>query len=85
MKQLSELARFFGKVLSEERKRVGFSQEKLAEAIDATNVFICLLERGQRQPSLNTTILLAQALGLSPEELVARVCRLLDKGKEQRA
>ena len=72
-------------MLAEERKRAGISQEKLAEAVDATNVFICLLERGQRQPSLNAAILLAQALGLPPGEVVARVCRLLAESKPRGA
>ncbi len=53
------------------------SQEQLAEAIDSTNVYISLLENGQRQPSLNAAILIAHSLGMSPEELVAQVTTLL--------
>lgn len=52
------------------------SQEQLAEAIDSTNVYISLLENGQRKLSLNATILIAQELEIKPEELMCKVCSL---------
>lgn len=55
------------------------TQEQVAEAIDSTNVYISLLENGQRQPSLNAVILIARALGLRPETLVEQVSDRLDK------
>ena len=78
MKQIQGLPQAFGKTIAEERVRKGLSQEQLAEAIDATNVYICLLETGQRQPSLNATILIAKALGMLPAELLNKVSNLLD-------
>ena len=67
----------FGKVIAEARASQGLSQEQLAEAIGSTNVYISMLENGQRQPSLNAVLLIAQELQVKPEELVARVSVLL--------
>jgi len=64
-------------VIAELRKERGLSQEYLAEAIDSTNVYISLLENGQRKPSLNATILIAQSLEIQPDTLVERVVALL--------
>ena len=77
MKKIEGLPKAFGKVIAEVRLQKGFSQEQLAEAIDASNVYICLLETGQRQPSLNAAILIAKSLGLEPEELIHRVSAYL--------
>ena len=78
MKKIQRLPQAFGKIIAEERARKNLSQEQLAEAIEATNVYICLLETGQRQPSLNATILIANALGIHPSELLNKVTALLD-------
>jgi transcriptional regulator with XRE-family HTH domain len=81
MRKIAELSRAFGRVIAEERTRQKLSQEQLAEAIGSNNVYICLLENGQRQPSLNAAILLAASLKLTPAELIERVSGLLDKPK----
>lgn len=78
MKQLQGLSRAFGIVIAQRRMECGISQEKLAERIDATNVYICLLENGQRQPSLNTAVLIARALDMAPDDLVRQVCSALE-------
>ncbi len=70
MKQLQGLPQAFGKAIYEARVKQGLSQEQLAEMIDATNVYISMLENGQRQPSLNAALLLAEALQISPEKIV---------------
>ena len=77
MKKVEGLPKAFGKIIVEARTRQKMSQEQLAEAIDSNNVYISLLENGQRQPSLNSAILMAHSLGLPPEELVAQVVALL--------
>ena len=81
MKNIPKLSEIFGNILCEERRKANISQEKLAEEIDATNVFISLLENGQRQPSLNATILIARALGISASDFVGKVCRLLQDNR----
>ncbi|MBS5050544.1 MAG: helix-turn-helix transcriptional regulator [Desulfovibrionaceae bacterium] len=58
--------------------REGITQEQLAEAIGSTNVYISLLENGQRQPSLNAMILIANSLGIAPEKLMEQVSSRLD-------
>lgn len=82
MKKVQGLPRAFGRVIAEARTRQGMSQEQLAEAIDSTNVYISLLENGQRQPSLNATILIAESLGMPPGELVRLVNGLLGENKK---
>lgn len=81
MKQVRELPQAFGKTVAALRVQRGLSQEQLAEAIDASNVYICLLETGQRQPSLNAAILIAESLGVKPSELLRLVCEELQSSK----
>lgn len=73
MRKIQRLAQAFGDTIAELRSSKGVSQEQLAESIDATNVYICLLETGQRQPSLNATLLIAESLGIPPDELIRKV------------
>jgi transcriptional regulator with XRE-family HTH domain len=62
----------FGKVLREYRERSTLSQEGLADAADLDRTFIGMLERGQRQPSLDSLFKIAAALQIAPSTLVAR-------------
>ena len=73
MNRIKELPGIFGEIIAEARGKAGLSQEEVAAAIGASNVFISLLETGKRQPSLTSAILLAWSLDLPPEELVRRV------------
>lgn len=63
----------FGKVLRELRDGNGVSQEKLAEYCDLDRTYISLLERGLRQPTITTIFKLANALNISPSQLIAKV------------
>lgn len=51
-----------GARIQEIRKRVGLTQEKLAEAIDVHPSFVGSLEAGMKLPSLTTLIKIAQSL-----------------------
>jgi len=62
----------FGKVLREYRDRAGLSQEELADAAGLDRTFIGMLERGQRQPTLESLFKIADALQVAPQTLVAR-------------
>ncbi len=62
----------FGKVLREYRERAALSQEDLADAADLDRTFVGMLERGQRQPSLESLFRIAAALKVAPSTLVAR-------------
>lgn len=77
MKEVQGLSQAFGTVIAELRTKRGLSQEQLAEAIDSTNVYISLLENGQRKPSLNATILIARSLEVQPDILIRHVNDLL--------
>lgn len=83
MNNIAGLPNIFGEIISEARKNAGLSQEQVADAIGATNVYICLLETGKRQPSLTSTILLAQSLGMRPEALMRRVMRRLESSRRE--
>ena len=60
----------FGIVLRIYRQEKGLTQEQLGERVDVVRSFICSLENGDRQPSLQMVFKLAAALGVSARELV---------------
>ncbi len=60
----------FGSTLKELRADSGISQGALALEADLDRTYISLLERGLRQPSLKTIIVLARFLGVTPGEMV---------------
>jgi transcriptional regulator with XRE-family HTH domain len=51
------------------RRRLGLTQEQLAERCDLTPKYITSLEIGRRFPSSETILQLAQALGIKPYQL----------------
>ena len=59
-----------GETIKTLRKQKGFSQEKLAEAIDSHQVYISEIERGLKMPSLPVLYEIAKSFGLSLSELV---------------
>jgi transcriptional regulator with XRE-family HTH domain len=65
----------FGTVLRDARKAAGLSQEELALEAGLERVFISLLERGQRSPSLTVVLQLARTLNVPANQLVAEVER----------
>jgi transcriptional regulator with XRE-family HTH domain len=65
----------FGEVLLRARLDRGLSQDALAAAAELHHTHISLLERGRRDPTLETLVRLARALGLTPGELVAQLQR----------
>lgn len=65
------LVQLFGSILREIRTKNKISQEKLAEYCDLDRTYISLLERGLRQPTLTTIFRLAEALEISPSELIS--------------
>lgn len=60
----------FGKQLQKYRERAGYSQEKLAEKIECSTIFISYIERGIKSPSLDNLIRLANALDVSADQLL---------------
>lgn len=74
----SNIPRAFGHVLREFRVKASLSQEALALEAGVDRTFVSLLERGKRQPSLETIFRIAAVLGVSPATLVARTAAGLD-------
>ena len=70
-------AKTFGKVVRKLRKESDITQEQLASACGMHTVYISMLERGERHPTLDKVFLIARALGIEPEYLVGLVNREL--------
>lgn len=73
------VARAFGLVLKITRRRQGLSQDRLSERCDHDRTYPSLLERGRRGPSLSMFLLLADALGVEPQKLLADTLMQLRK------
>ncbi len=64
--------KLFGKQLQRYREQAGYSQETLAEQIECSTIFISYIERGEKSPSLDTLLKLANALNISVDLLFGR-------------
>ncbi|HZD52426.1 MAG TPA: helix-turn-helix transcriptional regulator [Woeseiaceae bacterium] len=63
-------AQHFGEIIQRLRISAGMSQETLAAEAECHPTYISLLERGRRNPSLNTMIRLGRALNRPAWKLV---------------
>jgi transcriptional regulator with XRE-family HTH domain len=68
--RIPDMASAFGAILKEHRQAKGFSQEALAEKADIHPTHVSLIERCERNPSLNVAKSLASALGVSLASLI---------------
>ncbi|HOD93266.1 MAG TPA: helix-turn-helix transcriptional regulator [Clostridia bacterium] len=66
---MSLLYRKFGNRVREKRVMVDMSQETLAEKCDVSTSYIGLVERGERKPSLEIVLKIANALNVTPNSL----------------
>lgn len=62
----------FGKNLRDIREFVGMTQAELAKRASLTAPAICMIEAGEREPSLKTIIKLIHATGATFERLVRK-------------
>lgn len=69
-----------GKKLRQERKRLHYTQEQVAEAIGVTPAFVGHIERGQRSLSLDTLIRMCNFYGVTIDYLLADI---LPPGKDE--
>ena len=53
------------------RTQKGISQEELAGITDVSRVFIGFIERGEKKPSLETLIVISNALNVPVDELLS--------------
>ena len=61
----------FASVLRKHRKAKKMSQELLAEKADVHPIYIGMIERSVRNPSLNAAKSIAEALGMTLTQMVA--------------
>ena len=73
------LERLFGRMLQELRTERGLSQEKLGFESNYHRTYISQLERGQKNPSLKAIFRLAEALGITPSEMIRRIESRVEK------
>jgi len=62
----------FGSVLRECRKSAGLSQEQLAVKAGLDRSFLSMVERGIQSPNIVVLFRIAEVLGVSAAELIAR-------------
>ena len=67
---MEDLRPKFGARVRALRTALGLSQEKVAERAELTSVYLSGIERGLRNPGLNTIGSLARALGVTPDALL---------------
>lgn len=73
MQRQGTAAHVFGEVLKELRTCSGKTQEVVALDAGLDRTYISMLERGERQPTLHTLLVLSRTLGVSASEIVAQV------------
>ena len=73
----------FGMVLKEHREALKLSQEKLAFQAGLDRTFISMLERGIRQPSLTSILVLAEALNVSAEQMVKKTKAVMARQEKE--
>jgi transcriptional regulator with XRE-family HTH domain len=66
-------AESFGKYLRTQRELAELSLRELAALTDVSNAYLSQLERGLHQPSVRVLHSLATALGVSTEQLLAKI------------
>jgi transcriptional regulator with XRE-family HTH domain len=71
-----EISTAFATVLKKHRAAKGFSQELLAEKAEIHPTHVSLIERSERNPSLNVSQAIAHALGLSLTQMVGEAEQL---------
>lgn len=59
-----------GSRIKELREKRGIAQTTLAQKVGVTPAMICWIERGSKNPSIQTGKLIADALGCSVDELL---------------
>jgi transcriptional regulator with XRE-family HTH domain len=65
-----DMAKAFATVLRRHRARKQITQEALAERADIASKMVSLIERNQRNPSLNVADSIAQGLGIALAQMI---------------
>lgn len=62
-----------GKVIQRYREKRGLSQEVVSGLADIGRTHLSAIERGARKPTLETFFRIAEALNISPSELMKQI------------
>jgi transcriptional regulator with XRE-family HTH domain len=65
--------RILGENIRSQRKRLAFSQEKLAEKAELHPVYVGSVERGEENVSIDSLVRIAEALKASVRDLVSGI------------
>jgi transcriptional regulator with XRE-family HTH domain len=76
---MQSLEMVIGRVVAARRKRLGLSQEALAEGTGLHPTYIGLIERGLRCPSARVILALGEGLGTKGSTLLAAIERELSR------
>lgn len=68
--QKSRLSNNFGGSVKKRRLAAGMTQEALAEAAKLHPTYVSMVERGKRNPTLESAYAIAKALGVKLAELI---------------
>ncbi len=79
MGRRSPVAAAFVRVLRGHRERLGISQEALAHAAGVHRTYVGMLERGERQPTIDVAARIASALGTELSVLVIEAERAIKR------
>ena len=60
----------FGRRIREERKKLNLTQEKLAEDVNLSTAYIGQIERGERSPTLESIVAIANRLSVTVDYLL---------------
>ena len=72
------ISKLFGVAVRRRRMSAGFSQEKLAERAGLHPTYVSMIERGERNPTLDVSARIAKALKIT-------LPALLQEAQEQRS
>jgi DNA-binding XRE family transcriptional regulator len=78
-----DMAKAFAAILRKHRKEHNITQEVLAEKADVASKMVSLIERGERNPSLNLADSIAQSLGVPLSDLIKEAETFRKKGKSK--
>lgn len=77
------LHRLFAQQLRDRRREAQLSQAELAERVEVSTEFVSRMERGVTLPSVPTLVVLARALGCTPNDLLLPPQRRNDDALER--
>jgi transcriptional regulator with XRE-family HTH domain len=76
-----DFAKFFAEAVRRHRKAKGLTQEELAERADLASKMISLVERNERNPSVNVAHSIAEGLGIALWRVIKDAEDLKRRGK----